>query len=142
MPRLTIQPPSLFSSLEWGFSQVVVCGPGNIVSIAGQVAWDATGMRNAEGLEGQFRQVLKQVVIAVEAAGGVSDDIQNLRIYVPNFRSGADADVLAKVLVEIFGSENPPASSWIGVQALAQPEYLVEVEAMAVVPGKRQFRSW
>ncbi|HCF4374989.1 TPA: RidA family protein [Pseudomonas aeruginosa] len=107
-----------------------------MVSIAGQVAWDAGGRKNAEGLEGQFRQALKQVFIAVEAAGGTSGDIQNLRIYVPNLRSGSDADVLAKVLVETFGSENPPASSWIGVQALAQPEYLVEVEAMAVIPVK------
>jgi enamine deaminase RidA (YjgF/YER057c/UK114 family) len=42
--------------------------------------------------------------------------------------------MIAKVLVETFGEENPPASSWIGVQALAQPDYLIEVEAMAIVP--------
>ncbi|WP_345783678.1 RidA family protein [Xanthomonas sacchari] len=136
VPRQAIQPPALFSSRPWGFSQVVISEPGRMVSIAGQVAWDAGGRKNAEGLEGQFRQALKQVCIAVEAAGGTSGDIQNLRIYIPNLRSGSDADVLAKVLVETFGSENPPASSWIGVQALAQPEYLVEVEAMAVIPVK------
>lgn len=134
MPRQAIQPFALFSSRPWGFSQVVISETGRIVSIAGQVAWDAAGRKNAEGLEGQFRQVLKQVCIAIEAAGGTSDDIQNLCIYIPNLRSGSDGDVLAKVLVETFGSENPPASSWIGVQALAQPEYLVEVEAMAVIP--------
>lgn len=134
MPRQTLQPPELFSSKPWGFSQVVVTEPGRIVNIAGQVAWDAEGNLNAEGLEGQFRQVMKQVFIAVRAAGGTPDDIQILRFYIRNFQSGPDADLIARVLVETFGSENPPASSWIGVQALAQPEYLIEAEAMAVIP--------
>jgi 2-iminobutanoate/2-iminopropanoate deaminase len=57
-----------------------------------------------------------------------------LRLYIRNFQSGSDANLIDKVLVEVFGTENPPASSWIGVQALAQPEYLVEIEAMAVIP--------
>lgn len=134
--KQVLQPPQLFSSRPWGFSQVVISEPGRIVSIAGQVAWDASGRTNAEGLEGQFRQVLKQIFIAVESAGGSSGDIQNLRIYVPDLNPGRDADVLAKVLVETFGTINPPASSWIGVQALAQPEYMVEVEALAVIPVK------
>src|SRR5262245_3187582 len=134
MPRQTLQPPQLFASKPWGFSQVVVSEPGRIVNIAGQVAWDADGKPNAEGLEGQFRQTLKQVFIAVAAAGGTPDDIQILRFYIRNFRSGPDADMIARVLVETFGEENPPASSWIGVQALAQPEYLIEVEALAIVP--------
>lgn len=49
--------------------------------------------------------------------------------------------MIARVLVETFGDKNPPASSWIGVEALAQPEYLIEVEALAIVPksiGSRQ----
>jgi enamine deaminase RidA (YjgF/YER057c/UK114 family) len=136
MPRHTLQPPQLFSSKPWGFSQVVISEPGRIVNIAGQVAWDADGKPNAEGLEGQFRQTLKQVFIALEAAGGAPDDIQILRFYIRNFRSGPDADMIAKVLVETFGDRNPPASSWIGVRALAQPEYLIEVEAMAIIPTR------
>jgi len=136
MPRQTLQPPQLFFSKQWGFSQVVISEPGRIVNIAGQVAWDSKGNQNAEGLEGQFRQTLKQVFIAVEAAGGTPDDIQTLRLYIRNFQPGSDADIIAKVLVDTFGEANPPVSSWIGVQALAQPEYLIEVEAMAIVPIK------
>jgi len=135
LPRQTIQPPELFASKPWGFSRGALSEPGRTVNIAGQVAWDAEGKTNAEGLEGQFRQTLKQVFIAVEAAGGTPDHIQMLRLYIPNFQSRSDADVIAKVLVDVFGSENPPASSWIGVQMLAQPEYLIEVEAVAIVPN-------
>jgi len=134
MPRQTLQPPQLFSSKPWGFSQVVISDPGRSVHIAGQVAWDANQQCNAIGLENQFRQALEHVFIALQAAGGHPDDIQILRLYIPGFKPGPDADVIAKVLVDTFGSENPPASSWIGVLSLAQPEYLIEVEAMAVVP--------
>lgn len=134
MPRHTLQPPELFPSRAWGFSQVVVTEPGRIVTVAGQVAWGADSAVNAEGLEGQFRQTLRQVLLAVEAAGGTADDIQVLRLYIPNFRSGPDADLIARTLVDTFGDTDPPASTWIGVQALAQPEYLIEVEAMAVIP--------
>jgi len=136
MPRQTLQPAQLFSSKHWGFSQVVVSEPGRTVHIAGQVAWDANQQCNALGLEAQFRQALKHVFIALEAAGGVPDDIQILRLYIPGFRSGPDADVIASVLVDTFGTENPPASSWIGVHSLAQPEYLIEVEAVAITPIK------
>ncbi|WP_027583286.1 RidA family protein [Bradyrhizobium sp. Ai1a-2] len=134
MPRKTLQPAELFASRPWGFSQVVISEPGHVVNIAGQVAWNAEGKSNAEGLEGQFRQTLKQVIIAVEAAGGQAEDIQTLRLYIRNFVPGTDADIIAKVLVDVFGDVSPPASSWIGVQALAQPDYLIEVEAMAIVP--------
>ncbi|MFF3437622.1 RidA family protein [Streptosporangium sp. NPDC002721] len=134
MPRTTLQPPELFSSRPWGFSQVSISPPGSIVNIAGQVAWDANHEVTAVGREAQLRQALKHVFIALEAAGGTPDDIQMLRLYIPDFRSGPEADLIGRVLVETFGTENPPPSSWIGVQGLAQPEYLIEVEAMAVIP--------
>ncbi|WP_080426422.1 RidA family protein [Burkholderia ubonensis] len=133
MPRTTLQPPELFSSRPWGFSQVTISPPGTVINIAGQVDWGANEQCNATGREEQFRQALKNVLIALAAAGGTPDDIQILRIYIPNFQAGTEAGLIARVLVEIFGTENPPASSWIGVQALAQPEYLIEVEAMAII---------
>ncbi|MEM9882688.1 MAG: RidA family protein [Planctomycetota bacterium] len=134
MPRQTLQPPELFPSKKWGFSQVVISPPGRVVHISGQVPWDADEKPIVGTREDQFRQALKHVFIAVEAAGGTPDDIQSLRFYIPNFESGTEADMISRVLVETFGTDSPPASSWIGVQALAQPEYLIEVEATAIIP--------
>ncbi|MBS7539702.1 RidA family protein [Ancylobacter lacus] len=134
MPRTTLQPPELFDSRPWGFSQVSISPPGRIVHIAGQVAWDAAGRVSAEGREAQLRRVLHQVIHAVTAAGGSADDIQMLRLYMPAFQPGTEADLVARVLTETFGTENPPSSTWLGVQALAQPDYLVEVDAVAVIP--------
>jgi len=134
MPRHTLQPPELFSSKEWGFSQVVISPPGRIVHIAGQVAWGADGRIQGSDRETQFRKALQHVFIAVRAAGGTPEDLQALRFYIPNFEAGREAEMIGRVLVDVFGSDNPPASSWIGVQSLAQPEYLIEVEATAVIP--------
>lgn len=133
MPRKTLRPPELFDSRSWGFSQVVVAEAGRIVHLAGQVAWDHEGNCNATTLEGQLRQALANVLIGLEAAGGTQADIQSLRLYIPNLRPGQDADLIARVLTDTFGTADPPASTWIGVQALAQPEYLVEIEAVAVL---------
>lgn len=133
MSRQSLQPDQLFPSRQWGFSQVVISKPGRIVHISGQVAWNENQQCNAEGLDGQFRQALQHVFIALDAAGGVPDDLQILRLYIPNFVPGRDADVISKVLVDTFGTENPPASSWIGVHSLAQREYSIEVEAVAIL---------
>ncbi|WP_320776547.1 RidA family protein [Streptomyces sp. CRN 30] len=135
MPRTTVQPSQLSRSLPWGFSQVTTSPPGTIVNIAGQVPWDADGAMQARGREAQLRQVLENVITAVEAAGGTADDIQIIRLYMPGFVSGTEADVVATVLRDVFGTTQLPASSWIRVEALAQPEYLVEAEAMAVIAG-------
>ena len=137
MPRHTLQPPELFSSREWVFSQVVVSPPGSIVHISGQVPWDNQGNAvHPDSLEKQLRQVLKNIVVALEAAGGSQRDLQMIRLYIVNLRPGHDAKLVATVLSEMFGNEDPPASSWIGVLGLAQPEYLVEADAVAVIPAK------
>jgi len=134
MPRKTIQPPELFDSRPWGFSQLVISPPGRLVHIAGQVAWDSEGAVTATTRREQLVAALEHVGIAVRAAGGTMEDVQLLRLYLPNLDSGPEADMIAEVLTDTFGTENPPASSWIGVTSLAQPEYMVEIEAMAVVP--------
>ena len=135
MPRTTLQPPELFSSKKWGFSQVVVSPPGTIVHISGQVPWDNQGNAVHPGsLEKQLHQVLRNIVVALEAAGASQDHLQMIRIYIVNFRPGEDANLVARCLSEVFGNEDPPASSWIGVVGLAQPEYLVEADAVAVIP--------
>jgi enamine deaminase RidA (YjgF/YER057c/UK114 family) len=133
--RRTVQPPELFDSRPWGFSQVVVLpADGRVVHIAGQVAWNEDGVIEGETREEQLRIALRHVEIALRSVGGTLDDVQSLRLYLPDFQAGPEADMVGQVLGEVFGRDDPPASSWIGVQALAQPEYLVEVEAVAVVP--------
>jgi enamine deaminase RidA (YjgF/YER057c/UK114 family) len=133
MPRKTLQPPELFQSKPWGFSQVVIAPPGRIVSIAGQVPWDSKSRPVGGDRWEQMRRCFQNVFVAVRAAGGTPDDVVSLRLYMVNFRS-EEAETVADVLKETFGDRDPPASTWIGVTCLARPEYMIEVEALAVVP--------
>ena len=135
MGRKTIQPPECFNSKPWGFSQAVI-GPvnGTLVTIAGQVAWDAQENIMGHTKWDQMRSAINHVIDAVKAAGGQVDDIMHLQIHIVDFKPD-EAETLASVLIETFGTENPPSSTWIGVTSLARAEYLVEIQGIAVLPN-------
>jgi len=133
MPKEHVNPPTLFRSLPHGFSQVVVASGRKTAFISGQTAWDArkTLVGGASLLE-QSRQALRNVQSAVEAAGGTLGDVVALRIYVVDYQAES-AGAVGSALKEFFPAERPPATTWIGVSALAVPEFLVEIEATAVL---------
>ena len=133
MPKEYLNPASLFSSLPHGFSQVVIATGRKMVFISGQTAWD--GRKNIVGGDSvleQARQAFRNLETAMEAAGGALKDVVALRIYVVDYQaeSGTAAGI---ALREFFTPQNPPASTWIGVSALAVPEFLIEIEATAVL---------
>ena len=133
MPKDYINPNSLFQSLPHGFSQIVVATGKKMVFISGQTAWDER--KNIVGRDSvleQARQAFRNLEKAMEAAGGTLKDIVALRIYVVDYQAESGTAV-GTVLREVFSSENPPASTWIGVAALADPEFLIEIEATAVL---------
>jgi enamine deaminase RidA (YjgF/YER057c/UK114 family) len=133
MPKQHLNPETLFSSLPHGFSQAVVSQGGKTVYLSGQTAWDAhkrtIGVRD---LGEQTRQALRNVQAAVEAAGGRLADIVSLRLYIVNYQAG-DASPVGEALRQFFPGESPPASTWIGVMALASEDFMIEIEAVAVV---------
>lgn len=132
MPKECINPNNLFPSLPHGFSQMVIATGRKTVFISGQTAWDK--QKNIVGggsvLE-QARQAFRNLEEAMEAAGGTLRDIVALRIYVVDYQ--AECGTAVGIVLREFFSENPPASTWIGVSALADPEFLIEIEATAVL---------
>jgi enamine deaminase RidA (YjgF/YER057c/UK114 family) len=83
-------------------------------------------------LRAQAQQVLRNLRTAVEAGGACMADIVALRIYVVNYGAGS-ADVISSTLRECFPAESSPAATWIGVQSLAAEDFLIEIEATAVL---------
>ena len=127
-----IDPPDLFDSSPYGFSQVVVATGGRTVYCAGQVAWDAEKEIGApDALGEQTRRALVNLERALSAAGGTLRDIVSVRVYIvgEHIRNGA---VIRAALVEAFAAARP-AMTWIGVNALANPDFLIEIEAIAVI---------
>jgi enamine deaminase RidA (YjgF/YER057c/UK114 family) len=131
MPKEHVNPATLFPSVQHGFSQVVVASGGRTVFVSGQVAWDASKQVVGRTLGDQTRQALRNVRAAVEAAGGGLADIVALRIYIVH-EAMSDTGAVGNALRETFET-NPPASTWIGVSALAVPDFLIEIEATAVL---------
>ena len=133
MPKEHVNPNSLFPSLPHGFSQVVVASGRKMVFISGQTAWDARkNIVGGESVLEQARQAFRNLETAMEAAGGTLKDIVALRIYVVDYQAESGTAV-GTALREFFSPQNPPASTWIGVSALAVPEFLIEIEATAVL---------
>lgn len=101
--------------------------------LSGQVAWDeAEQIVGPKNLAAQTRQTLRNVEIAVQAAGGKRTDITSMRIYVvvPYLEQGA---AISDALTEFFPATHAPATTWIGVSGPANEGFLIEIEAVAVI---------
>lgn len=114
-----------------GYSQVATVTGGTIVFVAGQVALDKSGnVVGKDDFRAQVQQVFENLKAAVEAAGGTFDDVIKLNSYVldlshlPEFREVRD---------QYVNVNNPPTSTAVQVPRLFRPEFLVEIEAVAVV---------
>ena len=116
-----------------GFSQVVTSGPGKMVFISGQVAFDENNELVGRGdLRAQAVQTLENVKKALAAVGATFADVVKTNTYVVNYRTdmiGLIRDVRAQYLPQ----EKAPASTLVGVQALALDGLLIEIEAIAVL---------
>ena len=113
------------------YSQAIrVSGAQSVVFVSGQVAYDKTGAAAHPGdFRAQAREVFRSLVAQVKAAGGTAESIVKINTYLTDIRYRAD---LAPIRSEIFGAR-PPASTLVQVCALAQPDWMIEVEAIAVI---------
>jgi enamine deaminase RidA (YjgF/YER057c/UK114 family) len=116
-----------------GYSHAVAVDGGRSIFIAGQVAFDQEGNLVGKGdLRAQTEKALDNLVAALAAAGAKPADVVKVNTYVVNYRP-ADYPIIREARARIFEGQNPPASTLIGVQALAVEDLLIEIEAIAVV---------
>jgi enamine deaminase RidA (YjgF/YER057c/UK114 family) len=115
-----------------GFSQVVVASGSRTIYVAGQVPVDETGtLVGAGDLGEQTAQALRNVGLALTAAGASYSDVVKITTYVVNYKPEHRA-IIGKARAAFFAGGPPPASTLVGVSALAMAEWMVEVEAIAV----------
>jgi enamine deaminase RidA (YjgF/YER057c/UK114 family) len=109
---------------------VKVEGGRTMLFIAGQVAYDAKGgAAHAGDFKAQARACLEALRAQVEAGGGTMRDIVKINTYLTDIRHRAE---YGQIREEFFGKKLP-ASTLVAVAALAQPEFLIEIEAVAVL---------
>jgi len=114
------------------FSQAIeVEAKGRIVFLSGMTARRADGTIAGVGdIETQTRQVCENLKSAVEAAGGSLDDVCRVDVYVRNMEH---FDAIHKVRREYFKAP-APASTMVEVTKMVHPDYLIEINAIAVHP--------
>ena len=129
MPLEHIQPDGL--SRPTGYTHVVKA-TGTVVFFAGQVSLDADGnIVGAGDFEAQARQVFTNLRNALASVGAGPQHIAKTTTYVVGMTPEHRA-ALGTARSE-FMPDPPPTSTLIGVQSLARPEFLIEVEAIAVI---------
>ena len=115
------------------FSQVVVASGTRTIYTAGQVSIDERGVLVGSGdLAAQTAQAMRNVGLALAAAGASYADIVKITTYVANYKP-EHRGVIGKARAPFFATGTPPASTLVGVSTLALPQWLVEIEAVAVV---------
>ncbi len=112
---------------------IAITGPAKTIYIGGQDSLDASGQIVGKGdIQQQTEQVLNNLQIALKASGADLANIIKWNIYVIQ---GQPIQPAVEVFQRVWGRRpNPPAITMMFVSALANPEFLVEMDAIAVVP--------
>ena len=126
MEKIAIKDSKNLSRPRAPYSHVV--RKGNLVVLSGQVGRAADGTV-AKDLQSQFRQLLENMRIVLGTVGAKPEDVVRVTLYMTDMKEKA---TLNQMREEFFGPHWPAAVA-VGVTELAAPEYLIEMDAMAVV---------
>ncbi|MCI0348549.1 MAG: RidA family protein [Acidobacteriales bacterium] len=128
-----INPPGL--STPRGYSHVAEVRSGRLAFIAGQVALDAKGnIVGVNDFRAQANQVFENLRIALRSVGADFGGVIKINTYILDM---GQLPVLREVRDKYFADvPHRPASTLVQVQKLAQDQFLIEIEAVAVIPEK------
>ena len=134
MERQHINPPGLYQ--HPAFTRIIsVTGPMKLIFIAGQTPSDANYKPVAVGdWRAQYCHVIDNLTRQLEAAGASWDDVVYKRIFV------LDVDKYFAATRDVpvpWNPHQPPGSTLVGVTRLSHPDFLIEIDLMAVAEDKR-----
>ena len=111
-----------------GFTQTVVVKTGNFKTlyISGQIG-------DGANLEAQTIATFQNLEKQLQNCNATFKDVVKMNTYIVNFNPEADLPIFRKVRKQFLGNENYPASTLVGIQSLGKNEWLIEIEAIAVV---------
>ncbi len=111
-----------------GFSQTVVVKTGNFKTlyISGQIG-------DGANLEAQTIATFQNLEKQLQNCNATFKDVVKMNTYIVNFNPEVDLPIFRKVRKQFLGNEDYPASTLVGIQSLGKNEWLIEIEAIAVV---------
>ena len=116
-----------------GFSHVVTATGGKTIYVSGQVSVNAKAEVVGKGdFRAQVEHTFENLAAALAAAGATFRDVVKITYFVVDLKPEHVPHV-REVRKKYLDPENPPASSLVGVAALVVPDWLIEIELIAVV---------
>ena len=131
MKRTAYQPPDVFMPAGKTYSHGVIVEAGKTLYVAGQTSRDMQGNIVCRGdAAGQTRQALKNMKKVIEGAGGRMEDVAKTTVFITDIKN---REAVGRVRQEFFKGE-PPVNTLLVVVGLADPAFLVEIEAIVPLP--------
>jgi enamine deaminase RidA (YjgF/YER057c/UK114 family) len=132
MPQKHINPGAV--SKPGAYTHVVEATGSRLVFISGQVALDKDGkVVGAGDLAAQAEQVFQNLQACLASVGATFADVTKMTTFIVGYQAARDRAVLGAVRQKYLPADTPPASTLLGVQALATPDIMIEIEATAVL---------
>ena len=129
-----ITPASLYESTRFGFSHAALDETTGTLHLAGQVAWDKDyNVVGGDDLAAQAYQALANIKTVLAEAGADVGDLLRLRTFIVNYDI-SKLEAVGGELAAFYGDVVPAPNTIVGVSALALPDFLIEIEAVAVLP--------
>ncbi len=131
MERTIVKQPEGYAPPRGHYSHGVIVDTPRTLYLAGQVPVDKDGNTVSPGdAEGQARQVMENIKALVEEAGDKMLDVAKTTVYVTDLEARGP---IGQVRKEYFPGE-PPGNTFLVISSLAQPDFLVEIEAIVPLP--------
>lgn len=133
MTSTRINPETLYGSVQYGFSHATLDEASGTLHLSGQVAWDKDyNVVGGNDVGAQTRQALANIREVLSSQGIGPSELLRLRTFVVNY----DPSMLPAIGAELgafYGDVVPAANTIVGVTALALPDFLIEIEAIATL---------
>ncbi|TGM53370.1 RidA family protein [Leptospira adleri] len=131
MTNRTIRSPDVYNTSEYGFSQGIVTSAPRTIYFSGIVGWDQKRrLREPNDFEAQTIQIFENLKRLLESENATLNDVLRLEVFIVAI-DPTKLKTYSKVVSEIFDSGHKPASTVVGVQALAREELTIEIQATA-----------
>ena len=124
-----LNPPSMHSSLAFSQGTIVPAG-ARMLYVGGQNGVGPDGNVVADTLQGQTEQALRNVITVLAEAGATQSDVAKLTIHLAE---GGDVNAGFAASLAVWGA-NPTAITVVQVPSFSNPEFLVEIDAVAALP--------
>lgn len=132
MSRKAVNPENMYNAVQFGFSHAVESTGERTLHLAGQVAWNDAGELVGPGdLGAQAAQAFRNLKAVLAECGMTPADVVRLRTYVVDY-SPDKLPVIGAAIEDFYEGVTPAANTLLGVASLAMPEFLIEIEAVAV----------